>query len=303
LRHKLDVRPSPWNNGEHILILGPQGQIMIRTALIVEDERDTGELLAEILRRRGFAPTLMLEGKPSVPWTQQHHPDVILLDLMLPDMDGYQICEDLKLDRLTNLIPVIMVTARDQHQDMVHGLQVGANSYLTKPFTVDQLNEAIDRSLAWREEVRLTGTQGEIHFQLQSDTQHLEELNHLLASLFLFTGLSQMQIKQLLMAVRELGTNAMEWGHQKQLERLVTVTYRIDPGKVIIVIRDTGPGFDPNNLPHAARPDDPASHVSVRETLGLREGGFGILLARGLVDEMEYNESGNEVRLVKHFSL
>src|SRR5207247_9120594 len=83
--------------------------------------------------------------------------------------------------------------------------------------------------------------------------------------------------------------------------RIVNCVYRIDPQKITIVIRDSGPGFDPKNLPHAAKPEDPIAHMMVRETLGLRDGGFGILLARGLVDELEYNETGNEVRLVKYF--
>ena len=275
---------------------------MTRKALIVEDERDTGELLAEILRRRSFEPTHLLEGKPAVPWVHQHRPELILLDLMLPDADGYNICEELKLDRDTNAIPIVMVTARDQPQDRVHGLQVGANYYLTKPFTVEQLDYAIQHTFRWRDDLRRAGTQGEIRFQLQSDTQYLEELNQLLGSLFLFTGLSDIQIRQLTMAVRELGTNAIEWGHKKQLDRIVTVTYRIDREKVTIIIRDTGPGFDPRNLPHAAQAEDPTSHLMVRETLGIREGGFGILMARGLVDELHYNETGNEVRLVKYLT-
>jgi DNA-binding response OmpR family regulator len=274
---------------------------MVRKALIVEDEADTGDLLAEVLRRGGFDPTVLAEGKPAVSWTRTHQPDLILLDLMLPDVQGLQVCEDLKLDRETNRIPIIMVTALDQHQDKVRGLQVGANYYLTKPFTVEQLNKAIHDVFSWREELQRHGAEGEIHFQLQSDTQYLEELNHLLASLFLFSRLSQAQIKQLTMAVRELCVNAIEWGHQNQIDRILTVIYRIDSEKISIVIRDEGPGFDPNNLPHAAQEDDPVSHMMVRETLGLREGGFGILLARGLVDQMQYNETGNEVRLVKNF--
>src|SRR5690348_9672898 len=108
---------------------------MAPKALIVDDERETAELLSEIVKRRGFEPHVLLEGKPVVAWTRLHRPDLILLDLMLPDADGYDICADLKLDRETNLIPVVMVTARDQPQDKIHGLQVGANCYLTKPFT------------------------------------------------------------------------------------------------------------------------------------------------------------------------
>jgi DNA-binding response OmpR family regulator len=274
---------------------------MARKALVVEDEEDTGQILAEHLRRWGFEPTVLNEGKPVVPWVREHHPDLILLDLLLPGVDGFTICENLKLDRETNLIPIVMVTALTGHEDKVHGLQVGANRYLMKPFTATDLSRAIQDAFTWREEVEKRGTEGEVHFHLQSDTQYLDELNGLLSSLFLFSGLAQNQVKQLTTAVRELGTNAIEWGHQKQVDRIVDVTYRIDQEKIAITIRDNGPGFDPQHVPHAANPDDPVAHMMVRETLGIREGGFGILMSRGLVDDLKYNEKGNEVRLVKFF--
>jgi CheY-like chemotaxis protein len=274
---------------------------MVRQALVVEDESDVGSLLAEHLRSWGFEPTVLSEGKPAIPWVREHHPDLILLDLWLPDVDGFLICERLKLDRATNLIPIIMVTARCQAEDRVHGLQVGANRYLTKPFTPEELNRAVLDTFTWQQDLKRRGTEGEVHFHLPSDTRYLEQLNHLLASLYHFSGLTETQIQQLTIAVRELGTNAIEWGHQKQIDRIVTVVYRIDPRQVTIDIRDTGPGFDPKNLPHAARPGEPLAHLGVRDSLGVREGGFGILIARGLVDELKYNETGNEVRLVKYF--
>src|SRR6516162_9011663 len=275
---------------------------MIRKALIVDDEQELGLILVEHLRNWGFEPTLLLEGKNVVDWVRKNRPAVIILDLMLPDIDGYSICETLKLDRDTNLIPIIMSTALTDQDDKVHGLQVGANTYLTKPFTADTLNHAIENALNWLDDLKRNGTQGEIRFHLQSDTHYLEELNHLLGSLFLFSGLTQQQVKQLTTAVRELGTNAIEWGHKKEPDRIVTVDYRIDPEKITIDIKDTGSGFNPTNLAHIAYPDDPVSHMMVREMLGMREGGFGIMMARGLVDEMSYNEKGNEVRLIKYFS-
>jgi DNA-binding response OmpR family regulator len=274
---------------------------MPRVALVVEDERDTGLLLGEHLRRWGFDPTVLGEGKPAISWVRENKPELILLDLLLPDMDGFEICETLKLDRETNLIPIIMITCLSGEEDKFHGLQVGANRYLTKPFTAEGLNQAIKDAFGWLEGLKRHGTEGEIRFQLRSDAQFLEELNQLLASLFLFSGLTQSQVKQLTTAVRELGTNAIEWGHQKQTDRIVSVDYHIDPEKITITIRDTGPGFDPKHMPHAAHPDDPTGHMMVRETLGLREGGFGILMSRGLVDDLQYNETGNEVRLVKFF--
>src|SRR5271157_2755661 len=95
------------------------------TALIVEDEKDTGVLLGEHLRRWGFEPSILTDGKPAISWVRQHRPDLILLDLLLPGMDGFAICENLKLDRDTNLIPIVMLTALADPEDKVHGLQVG----------------------------------------------------------------------------------------------------------------------------------------------------------------------------------
>lgn len=275
---------------------------MNRKALIVEDEEELGLILADHLRNWGFEPTIHLQGREVVEWVRRNRPAVILLDLMLPDVDGWSICETLKLDRDTNLIPVIMTTQLMDEDSKVHGLQVGANTYLIKPITADAIHQAIENALNWLDDLKTNGTEGEIRFHLQSDTDYLEELNHLLGSLFLFSGLTQQQVKQLTTAVREVGTNAIEWGHQNETDRIVTVDYRIDPEKITIDIKDTGPGFDPSNLAHAAYVDDPVGHMMVRESLGIRDGGFGILMARGLVDEMAYNDKGNEVRLTKFFT-
>jgi CheY-like chemotaxis protein/anti-sigma regulatory factor (Ser/Thr protein kinase) len=277
---------------------------MALRVLIVEDDADTALVLSETLRgeRHRFEPTVLNEGKDVFAWARHHKPDLIVLDLMLPDVDGFDLCQQLKLDRETNLIPIMMLTARSQQADRDRGLAVGANYYLTKPFTDEQLRHAIAHVLNWRDEIQRRGTEGEIHFRLLSDTRYLEELNQLLSSLFLFTPLSESQIKQLCIAVREMGTNAIEWGHRKQIDRVVTVTFHIDNEKVTIHIRDEGPGFNPKELPHAARGDDPLAHLQVREALGLREGGFGILMTSGLVDRLQYNALGNEVSLVKYFT-
>ncbi len=272
-----------------------------RRALIVEDEPELAELLSDILRHRDIDAAVLHLGDPAPAWIREHQPDVVLLDLMLPDRSGYSVCEEVKLDRQTNLTPIVMVTARSEHRDLVKGLAVGANEYVTKPFTIDQLNAAIDRALAWRDDLCNCGARGEIHFQLKSDARFLEELNHMLSSLFLYSGLASESIRQLTTAFREMGMNAIEWGHRKHADLLVSVTYRIDADRVVIKIKDNGPGFNPHDVPHAANPEDPAKHMEVRDSLGLRAGGFGILMARGLVDELTYNETGNEVRLVKYF--
>jgi anti-sigma regulatory factor (Ser/Thr protein kinase) len=187
-------------------------------------------------------------------------------------------------------------------QDTPWGLEVEADEQVGLPFRADEVRHAVQRALARSAERQRTCARAEVCFRLRSDPKYLEELNELLANLFHSAGLSILQVQQLTLAVRELGANAIEWGHQRQPERIVTVACRLDTDKVAVVVRDSGPGFNPADLPHAASADDPLSHMQVRAARKLREGGFGILMARGLVDELRYNEAGNEARLVMYLA-
>ena len=99
----------------------------------------------------------------------------------------------------------------------------------------------------------------------------------------------------------EMGQNAIEWGNKHRSEALVTITYRLYADRVVIMVKDQGSGFDVENLPHAAQAEDPIAHMDVREKLGLREGGFGMMISRGMLDELRYNDVGNEVTLIKRF--
>jgi DNA-binding response OmpR family regulator len=274
---------------------------MPRNVLIVDDERDTREILASLVQAKGYEPVQLDSGGAVPEAVVEYQPDLILLDLMLPDVDGFAVCERLKRDRATNLIPVILVTALNDANHRLSGVRVGANGYLTKPFTPEQLFGAIDKALGWRDEHSQHGTMGEINFDIRSEPTYLSQTNDLLADLYAHTPLTERQVKDLKQVVLEMGGNAIEWGHRKNAELILQITYRIDPEKVTLVIRDQGPGFNPNQIPHAASDEDPIAHLDVRNELGIREGGFGIMLAKGLVDEFRYNDKGNEVTLVKRF--
>jgi two-component system, OmpR family, response regulator len=276
--------------------------MIVGTALILANDPDTVSLLAAGLRLFSLNPMVFNEGKPAIAWTREHRPDVLVLDLSHTVKDADSVCQALKLDRATNLIPIIAIAKRASWEKPVQTVEVEANAYLVRPIEAKHLHEAIETALAWRADLERRGTQGEIHFQLPSASKFVDEMNHWLGGLLLFTGLSEKQRTHLILAIRELGTNAIEWGHRNRVEQPIAISYRIDLDRVTLVIRDTGPGFDPNNMPHAARPEDPISHLAVRETMGLRDGGCGILMARGLVDELTYNETGNEVRLVKYYT-
>ncbi len=274
---------------------------MPRTVLIVDDERDSNDILASLVQARGFEPVQLFSGSEVAASVRAQTPDVVLLDLMLPDIDGFSVCEQLKRDRETNLIPVIMVTALNDQAHRLNGVRVGANGYLAKPFTFDQLFTVIDQAIAWRDEHSNKGTKGEITFDIRGEVAFLQQTNDLLADLYAHTPLTERQVKDLKQAVLEMGGNAIEWGHRKDPEKPVRITYRIDPTSVTLIIRDQGPGFNPRNIPHAASEEDPIGHLDVRNEQGIREGGFGIMLAKGLVDEHRYNLAGNEVTLIKRF--
>ncbi|CAN5912630.1 hypothetical protein BH23PLA1_BH23PLA1_18210 [soil metagenome] len=271
------------------------------TALIVEDDPDQAELAASFLRLRDLKSILAADGQTALELARTRHFDVILLDLMLPDIDGYEVCRRLRADRELLSTPVVMLTALNGEEQRRHGFRVGANVYLTKPYGAHELFDAIAAALRWQDDMLSERMQGEIHVELHSATRFLREVNHFLVDLYRYTPLTAEQIQQLQQAVLEIGQNAIEWGNRQRIEDLVHLTYRVYEDRIEIVIQDQGPGFNRNDLPHAASYDDPLAHMDVREQLGLREGGFGLLISRGMVDELRYNDAGNQVTLIKRF--
>lgn len=271
------------------------------TALIVEDHPDQAQMVAGLLRFNNFEPMIAGTGESGLTLARQHSPDVVILDLMLPDISGFDVCRRLRSDRATMLTPVVMLTALGDATNRLQGFRVGANAYVTKPYAIQDLIDAIATARAWRSEIDKGKLQGEIHVELNSEITLLQELNDFLLSLCQTTPLVEEQVMHLRQAVMEMAQNAIEWGNRHQSDRLVNFTYRVYEDHVEIIIRDQGAGFDRGNIPHAALADDPFSHLDVRDKLGLRSGGFGLLICQGMVDELRYNNVGNEVTLVKRF--
>lgn len=106
-----------------------------RTVLAVEDEEPILEMLRYGLERFGFSVRCVASGEEALAAVAQNRPDLVLLDLMLPGMDGLEVCRRLKWDKQTGTIPIVILTARDSEADIVAGLELGADDYLTKPFS------------------------------------------------------------------------------------------------------------------------------------------------------------------------
>jgi two-component system, OmpR family, response regulator len=275
---------------------------MTVTALIVEDHPEQAELVARILSMRSYQSIVAEDGESGLRIARERLPDVVLLDLMLPDINGFDVCRRLRTDRATMMIPVVMLTALNDVQHRVHGFRVGANAYVTKPYGVDDLFDAIATACAWRTSIESRALQGEFHVEINSEINFLQDLNDFSMLVCQSTPLGNDQVVQLRQAVMEMAHNAIEWGNLHQSDRLVKITYRVHDDHLEIVVRDQGPGFDRSTLPHAAIAGDPFTHLDVREKLGLRAGGFGLLICQGMVDEMRYNDLGNEVTLIKRFA-
>jgi DNA-binding response OmpR family regulator len=107
--------------------------------LLVDDEADALEVLGFKLREAGFAPIFARDGARALASARNERPDLIVLDLMLPEVDGLEVCKILRRDPATASIPILMLTARAAEMDRVLGLELGADDYVTKPFSPREL--------------------------------------------------------------------------------------------------------------------------------------------------------------------
>ena len=123
--------------------------------VVIEDEPDIREVIEHNLSREGYRVYSSSDGEKGLQLVKKKVPDLVLLDLMLPGLDGLDVCRELKADPVTRSIPVIMVTAKGEESDIVLGLGIGADDYVTKPFSPKELVarvKAVLRRGQWKEE-------------------------------------------------------------------------------------------------------------------------------------------------------
>jgi DNA-binding response OmpR family regulator len=111
-------------------------KIQGKTVLLVEDEPDMVRGLSDAMQFEGFTVISAANGTDGVAKARKEKPHLVILDLMLPDMNGYHVCEEIRL--FNQQVPIIMLTARSQESDKIRGLEVGADDYVTKPFSVGE---------------------------------------------------------------------------------------------------------------------------------------------------------------------
>ena len=116
--------------------------------MIVEDDPDISNMLRIYFQSQGYDVTVAQRGEDALDMCRQQLPHIIVLDIMLPDIDGYDVCRNLRSNLRTSHIPIIFLTQKDERSDKIHGLELGADDYITKPFDLEELKQRVKNAMA-----------------------------------------------------------------------------------------------------------------------------------------------------------
>lgn len=273
--------------------------------LIVDDDAATRILLQAFFEGEGYSLEFVNSAEDALSLLQTRFFDLVITDVVMPGMDGITLME--RIHQLHTSTKVVVMTAASTPQTVIRAIQNRAYTYLGKPVSRASLLEAVQSALS--------GSDCPDDIELVSAQPHWVALRvrcklvlaDRLAQFFreLATDLAPAERDSISSAFRELLMNAIEHGGKNDPSRQVYLSYIRTTRSIIYYIRDPGEGFSMDKLPHAAvsnSPDSPFGHAEIRDQMGIRPGGFGILLSRNFADELVYSEKGNEVVLVKYLS-
>jgi anti-sigma regulatory factor (Ser/Thr protein kinase) len=219
------------------------------------------------------------------------------------------VAEDLALlEEMRHLRPgvkTIVLSPKSTPEDVIAALRAHVFALFTAPFDAAEVAGMVRRAVEETQGTRgidvVSAKRGWLTVRVDCRLVSAERLVQFLDALP--SELAEPEKDDLLLAFREILLNAMEHGAGFDPDKVVEVAAMRTERAIVFYVHDPGPGFRPADVKHAAignPPDDPAAHVEIRAEEGRRPGGFGMLLAQKIVDELIYNEVGNEVLLIKH---
>jgi DNA-binding response OmpR family regulator len=271
--------------------------------LLVEDDATTRELASGLLRAQGHEVEGVGDAETALHCLQERRYDLMIVDVWMPRMNGFDLIARVREDARTT--PVIMLTADETPETVLRAVREHAYRYVKKPVEPKTLLDAVRRALTARPATRpiqvVSARPDWVELLVPCEVEAADRIQSFLAHLD--ADLPDEVRATVGQAFHELLMNAIEWGGGLDPTRDVRIAYVRARRMLLYRISDPGQGFSPSHLEHTAlaNPSDhPYQHIEVREEKGLRAGGFGILMARALVDELIYNEAHNEVLLVKY---
>lgn len=202
------------------------------------------DLLADLLTAYGFQPIQATAGRQALAILAREKPSAILLDLMLPDLSGFEICRQLKTSRETRKIPILILTALDRPIDRRYGFETGADDYLTKPFTpeslVERLRTCVDRfAQTCRECAHLVLT-----VELSASVNDLKAFNALVTCLYCQTDLPSDEIEALRSGLVSLADAARRWAAAHRGASPVRLTIDLDASRLRLAFRPACEGAE-----------------------------------------------------------
>ncbi|QEH37979.1 putative transcriptional regulatory protein TcrX [Aquisphaera giovannonii] len=207
------------------------------TALIVEDEPEANKLLGMLVRLRGFQIRSAFTGKEALRQVEAARPDVVFLDLMLPDLNGYEICRALKSDKETSLLPLIIVTARIADENRVESFCLGADDYVSKPYTPDHIFQALERAGRWDALCHQEVVRGEIPFGRHDEAETLRRLGQLRSVTFARSPLALRQVHEINDAIKLAWCTAFECIDDRPGEPCLVLSYTLDRDRLELRFR------------------------------------------------------------------
>ncbi len=277
----------------------------LKRILIVDDDPDVHSLLAVALKGNGWHLEAASDGVEALQKFEAAPWDLVITDVIMPRMGGMEL-----LERVRNLrpqTPVVVMTVASTAEKIMAAIRDNAFSWFRKPFAEAEVREMVDRALrAPRLEADIeviSATPRWLELRLRCNLETATRALHFIREMD--PDLPEGEREKVAMAFQEILFNAVEHGGGNDPNLHVTITYTRADGVLLFRVRDPGPGFSFDHLEHSALSnpaDSPAEHAANREKIGMRPGGFGILLTRSLVDELIYNEKGNEALLIKYLN-
>ncbi len=304
------------------------------SVLVVDDDSSTRRMLELALRRKGFEVTCAANGEGALALLRERAFDILLSDIHMPDIDGIDLCRHAR--ELRPLIGLVLMTGFQTEESVLRAFRGGAAAYLRKPLelpilfrTLGQVADALREPPSEAASVHVDGAvdlqigaasdaaalilmspefidagivfepDGWVSFEAPSHRTFVRRFANL-SELLITRGVDADTLEELRVAILELGSNAVEWGHESDTRRSIRLSARILSGAIAIVVEDSGVGFHLDKVPDPTK--DVREFQRSRAALGKRPGGYGIALVRAITDHLVYNERGNVVAMVKRLS-
>jgi len=274
----------------------------VKTVLVVGGDPQIQSLLSRVLEAGSWAVLSVPDNQAALEAARRKAFYLIVTSDQTSGREDIELLR--RIRRVRPHTRLIILAGGGTPSDVITSMRERAFSYFSAPFSVDELAQMIQLATegpCWDDGIEVvSGTPELIRILARCDVKTADRLVQFLNEI---AELPNPERNQVATAFREMLLNAIEHGGQLDPNQYVQIDYVRARHMVTCHITDPGPGFTLDEIPHAAianPPDDPIRHIAVREQRGIRPGGFGVLLAQQLVDELIYGQDGNEVLLIKY---